>query len=96
MHQTNSSNEQFNMQFYEAVLTTSNAVPAQNVLLVTGNFNAQVEPEYVKHPYHIETYKNGRFLVDLAVENNLVIGNNHFQKKREKLWTHQNSFRYRF
>ena len=92
---TNCSDEEINMQFYEALSNTINAVPAHNVLLVIGDFNAQVGPEYVKHPYHSETNKNGRLLVDLAIENNLVIGNNHFQKKRGKLWTHQSNFGYR-
>ena len=63
-------------------------VPKHNILLVIGDFNAHIGVEDAKYTYHNNTNTNGKFLLDLVAENNLVITNTTFQKRPGKLWTY--------
>ena len=47
---------------------------------------ARIGPEDGKFTYHSETNRNGKYLVDLVMEKNLIITNTQFQKRRGKLW----------
>ncbi|XP_072022739.1 uncharacterized protein [Amphiura filiformis] len=50
-------------------------------------FNATVGLEDTKFTYHDTTNRNGKYLVELATEKNLIIANTQFRKKAGKLWT---------
>ena len=63
-------------------------VPKHNILLVIGDFNAHIGVEDAKYTYHNNTNTNGKFLLDLVAENNLVITNTTFQKRPGKSWTY--------
>ena len=63
-------------------------MPAHNVLLVIGDFNARIGPEHGNFTFHETTNRNGNCLYELVIENRLVIGNTYFQKRKGKLWTY--------
>ena len=64
------------------------SVPAHNVLLVIGDFNARIGPEDGRYTYHESTNRNGKYLADMAMEKGLIIANTQFCKKKGKLWTY--------
>ena len=72
---------------YNNLVTAISEVPKHNVLLVFGDCNAHLGEEAVKHTYHKRTNSNGKHLLDLASETNLIITNTAFQKRKGKLWT---------
>ncbi|XP_072048490.1 uncharacterized protein [Amphiura filiformis] len=55
--------------------------------MVIGDYNARIGEEDARFTYHETTHRNGKFLLDLASERNLIITNTMFQKKKGKLWT---------
>ncbi|XP_072042892.1 uncharacterized protein [Amphiura filiformis] len=55
--------------------------------MVIGDFNGRIGPEDAKFTYHDITNRNGKFLVDLAIEKNLICANTYFRKRKGKLWT---------
>ena len=87
---TNCADESKVEEFYNALRNTINDVPAHNFLVVLGDFNARLGPEYVPFPYHDKTNRNGGFLGELMVECGLLAANTQFQKRPGKLWTHKN------
>ena len=64
------------------------SIPAHNVLLAVADFNARIGAENARFTYHEATNRNGKYLMDIAVEKNLVIANTQFCKKKGKLWTY--------
>ena len=62
------------------------AVMSNNFLIVLGNFNARLGPEYALHTYH-SSNRNGSHLVDFLLEHGLIAANTQFQKRKGKLWT---------
>ena len=80
---TNTSDKAITEDFNRKLSDTIHEVPAHNVLLVIGDLNARVGPDHVNHPYHSETNRNGKFLMDLLTDNRLVIGNTYFQKGKQ-------------
>ena len=62
-------------------------MPAHNVLIVAGDFNARIGLYNAKFAYHTITNRNGEFLHEFAQENDLVITSTTFKKKTSKLWT---------
>ncbi|ELU18633.1 hypothetical protein CAPTEDRAFT_209188 [Capitella teleta] len=73
--------------FYEKVGEIIRDVPAHNFLAVLGDFNARLGPEGALYTYHGETNHNGKLLVDLLTEHDLLAANTQFRKKRGKRWT---------
>ena len=61
-------------------------MPAHNVLIVVGYFNARIGLGNAKFAFHTSTNRNGEFLHEYAQENDLVITNTTFKKKTSKLW----------
>ncbi|XP_072050064.1 uncharacterized protein [Amphiura filiformis] len=55
--------------------------------MVIGDFNGRIGPEDAKFTYHDITNRNGKFLVDLAIEKNMICANTYFRKRKGKLWT---------
>ncbi|ELU10200.1 hypothetical protein CAPTEDRAFT_65122, partial [Capitella teleta] len=73
--------------FYEKLGEIIRDVPAHNFLAVLGDFNARLGPEDALYTYHGETNHNGKLLVDLLTEHDLLAANTQFRKKRRKRWT---------
>ncbi|XP_030839582.1 uncharacterized protein LOC115923289 [Strongylocentrotus purpuratus] len=85
---TNVVNEDIIEGHYNNLRRAIDSIPAHNVLLVVGDFNARIGPEDAKYTYHETTNRNGKYLVDMAVEKNLVIASGQYCKKKGKLWTY--------
>ena len=73
--------------YYHQLTAATKSVPAHNVLIVAGDFNARIGLDNAKFAYHTSTNRNGEFLHEYAQENDLVITNTTFKKKTSKLWT---------
>lgn len=65
-----------------------NKAPKHNIIIVIGDCNAHIGKEDARYTYHNETNKNGKLLLELADEANMLITNTHFQKRSGKLWTY--------
>jgi hypothetical protein len=55
--------------------------------MVVGDYNARLGKEDANFTFHEATNRNGKFLLELALEKNLIIANTRFQKRTGKLWT---------
>ena len=84
---TNVSDDEEGKNYYHQLTTATKSVPAHNVLIVTGDFNARIGLDNAKFAYHTSTNRNGEFLHEYVQENDLVITNTTFKKKTSKLWT---------
>ncbi|XP_072016984.1 uncharacterized protein [Amphiura filiformis] len=84
---TNVSDEEDVEEHYKQLNAATKSVPAHNVLIIAGDFNARIGLDDAKFAYHQNTNRNGDFLLEFAQENNLIITNTTFQKKKSKLWT---------
>ena len=88
---TNVSDEEQVLTFYEQLSGLVRDIPKHNVLIIGGDFNAQIGNlnPINKTNYHDVTNRNGNLLQEFAVENELYIANINFQKRKGKLWTFQ-------
>ena len=84
---TDVSDDEEVKNYYHQLTTATKSVPAHNVLIVTGDFNARIGLDNAKFAYHTSTNRNGEFLHEYAQKNDLVITNTTFKKKTSKLWT---------
>ncbi|XP_072039400.1 uncharacterized protein [Amphiura filiformis] len=84
---TNVSGEEDVEEHYKQLNAATKSVPTHNVLIIAGDFNARIGLDDAKFAYHQNTNRNGDFLLEFAQENNLIITNTTFQKKKSKLWT---------
>lgn len=75
--------------FYKALSSTVASVPAHNMLIIEGDFNAQLGPNKAKFTYHKDTNKNGQLLTDFMEQSNLIAANTWFQNRPNRLWTHR-------
>ena len=64
------------------------SIPKHNVLIVVGDCNAHIGTDDALFTFHENTNTNGKLLLDLVEENNLVITNTTFQKRQGNLWTY--------
>ena len=85
---TNVVDEDIIEGIYDNLRRAIDSIPAHNMLLVIGDFNARVGPEDVRFPFHESTNRNGKYLVDFAIEKNLLIANTYFLKRIGKRWTY--------
>ena len=74
-------------QFYKDLKDATDAVPAHNLLVVAGDFNAQIGSLFTFNTK--ETNCNGEKLADYAEEFQLLVTNTKFMKPANKLWTFQ-------
>ena len=86
---TNVSDDEEVKNYHHQFTAATKPVPAHNVLIVVGDFNARIGLDNAKFAYHTSTNRNGEFLHEYAQENDLVITNTTFKKKTSKLWTHR-------
>ncbi len=71
-------------KFYKAPLTTVAAVPAHNLLIIGGDFSAQLGSSKARFNF----YKVSRLLTDFMKQSNLIAANTRFQNPPNRLWTH--------
>ena len=76
-------------EFYSILKSTVEQVPAHNFLVIAGDFNARLGPNYVNFTYNDVTNRNGEMLQDFMDEFNLFSANTSFKKPRGQLWTHE-------
>ncbi|XP_072025084.1 craniofacial development protein 2-like [Amphiura filiformis] len=84
---TNVADEDAVENHYDSMRIAIESIPAHYLLIVMGDFNARVGLEDTKFTHHDTTHRNGKYLVELATEKNLIIANTQFRKKAGKLWT---------
>ena len=83
---TNVSDEQEVIHFYDDLSSLIRAIPKHNLLILGGDFNAQLGvDEYHKYAFHTATNRNGEHLRHFLIENDLICLNTRFQKKKGKL-----------
>ncbi|CAH1242794.1 Hypp6974 [Branchiostoma lanceolatum] len=80
---TNTAEEDIVTSHYEDLARTIESIPAHHLLLVVGDFNARIGSEDAKFPFHEETNRNGRQLLDLASEKDQVISSTYFARRQE-------------
>ena len=88
---TNVSDETETERFYADLSSLTRQIPKHNVLIISGDFNAQLgQNDNGNFPYslHQNTNRNGNMLKNYILENNLICLNTHFQKRRGHSWTH--------
>ena len=85
----NSSPEEELSEFYNDLQTVCSSVPAHNLLLLCGDFNARLGKGDAQFTYHTNTNRNGEKFADFLTEHNLCATNTKFMNKPNKLWTFQ-------
>ena len=70
---TNTVDGKMTEAHYECLRRAIESIPAHNVLLVIGDFNARLGKEDAKFTFHEETHRNGKYLADLITEKNLSV-----------------------
>ena len=80
----NATEEDIANNFYACLDNTVESVPSQNMLIVAGDFNAQLSEGF---SLHTSCNRNGELLTNFTQSHNLIVGNTNFQKPRTKLWT---------
>ena len=86
---TNVSYEHDTERFYTDLTYFIRHIPKNNVLIIGGDFNAQLgKYDGYEYSLHRTTNRNGNMLHNFLRENNLLCLNTHFQKRSGQLWTH--------
>jgi hypothetical protein len=85
---TNVTDEDITEAHYDSLKGAIDSIPAHNMLMIVGDFNARIGHEDSNYSFHESTNRNGKYLVELAMEKSLMITNTHFRKKDGKLWTY--------
>ena len=75
--------------FYQELSSTINSIPAHNLLIIGGDFNAQLGPLDALFTPAKETNRNGTHMKDLLEEHSLIATNTRFQNRIGRLWTHR-------
>ena len=77
------------IEFYTELNSLTRRIPKHNVLIIGGDFNAQLgQTDGFKYSYHKTTNRNGTMLTNYLEENNLLCLNTTFQKRLGQIWTH--------
>lgn len=82
-------NEEEVIQFYKELSVVIFTIPADNLFLVCGDFNAKLGPEKFTLTYLPDTNRNGKHLLDFMEQFNLFATNTKFQNQLSRLWTHR-------
>ena len=85
----NVSEETELIAFYDELSSLVRSIPKHNVLVISGDMNAQIE-ENGNHKFSLlnSSNRNGQHLTDFTIENRLTCLNTNFQKMKGKLWTY--------
>ena len=74
-------------QYYNQLSSAVKQVP-KHILIVLGDFNAQLDKNLAKYSYHETSNANGKLVNNFIQESKLFVTNAYFQKKTAKLWTY--------
>ena len=86
---TNFSKETELIAFYDELCSLVRSIPIHNVLVISGDVNAQSRKNAKnKYSWHNTSNMNGQYLTDFPIENRLTSINANFQKREGKLWTY--------
>lgn len=85
----NEQPEEAVISFYQELSTTIDTIPAHNLLMVGGDFNAQLGPLDALFTPAKETNRNGKHMKDFMEQHNLIATNTRFQNRINRLWTHR-------
>lgn len=91
-----SKNKNASESFYNSLADLTETIPAHNILVVAGDFNAQIGPtSHTIHPknvgpyvHHCETNSNGERLASYCAEHKLCIAQSFFPHPPGRRWTH--------
>ena len=85
---TNCSDEEDDQEFYDQLTELIKWVPKHNLLLIGGDMNVNINTEDCKgDSLHINTNRNGEFLLNLITECALVNLGTNYCKLKGQLWT---------
>ena len=86
---TNVSEETELVTFYEELSSLVRSIPKHNLLVISGNMNAQIgKNRNNKYSLHNTSNRNGQYQTDFMIENRLTCLNKNYQKREGKLWTY--------
>ncbi|CAH1244595.1 Hypp7340 [Branchiostoma lanceolatum] len=85
---TNVADENIINEHYDNLRSAIRSIPAHNLLMIVGDFNARIGSEEARYTFHSETNRNGKMLLELSSEQDFIISSTRFQKKAGKLWTY--------
>ena len=89
---TNVSPENVSEEFYEEFGGVIRDIPRHNFMFIVGDYNARLGPEDALFTFHNETNRNGKLLVDMMMEHDLIAVNTQFRKKEGKMWTQEDRY----
>ena len=75
-------------QHYNQLSSAVKQVPKHNILIVLGDFNANLDKNLAKYSYNKTSNANGKLVNNFIQESNLFVANAYFQKKPVKFWTY--------
>ena len=76
--------------FYDILNSATKQITKHNVLIISGDFNAHLGiQDGFMFSLHEVSNRNGIFLEDYILENNLLCLNTYYQKRKGQLWTHK-------
>ena len=85
---TNCSPDSEAENFYNLLSDVCKQIPKHDIMVVCGDMNAQLGGEDIKgYVYGKKTNRNGQYLLNMAIECDLIISNTRFQKHKSRLWT---------
>ena len=84
---TNCSDLEDVENFYDDLSEAIRLIPKHNLLMIGGDFNAQLGMQSNLVSYHLQSNRNGAFLESILTQFNLRATNTKFQKRPGKLWT---------
>lgn len=85
---TNASDEADVNDFYQQLSSLINSIPKHNLKMICGDMNAKVGTQNSKIlSFNRKSNRNGKLLLDMIEECELVLLNTKFQKRIGKLWT---------
>ena len=75
--------------FYQELSTKINTIPAHNLVMIGGDFNAQLGPLDALFTTTKATNRNGSLMMDFMQHHHLIASNTRFQNRINRLWTHR-------
>ena len=85
---TNMADEEDVSIFYQELSSLVRQIPKHNIIIIGGDMNSQIgRCKDHRYAFHSTSNRNGQYLSDFILENQLVCLNTKYQKKSSKLWT---------
>ena len=75
--------------FYQELSIKINTIPAHNLVMIGGDFNAQLRPLDALFTTTKATNRNGNLIKDFMEQHNVIAANSRFQNCINRLWTHR-------